>query len=1772
MEDQGAPEKKDSEQSMQGIDGDNEGNGHENHEQEKQEENKQVPKSELKPDHQDESKSLYDQKVHIQVDLPAEEVHDSQKEQVPSATDSGDADASDLALFVGSGPTAFATPSKQLPPLNEIEHISTPKLFSVARDPNSSPVDDNIVKSFLGLETFKDDRDLSEALQRKAIEFEELKSDISLLKFNQEQSIQIHQKKLASLLEKLNKAEQLNSQLEESHDNLKRENSSQRNVVNDLKIENSNLKSQVDKYSEKERFFDNDMNNLLGNKDQEILSLNDSVNKLTSDNIEQSQKVNELTKEINNLRNEKFALKLTVTKNTNELAYIKDQKDWYESELRSVQAKFTDLIKKHETEYLISSNKITSLTNQNSMLESKLKNNSVLVNDLKSSLENEISKYSSLDSKFEIDKMRLSKELESKDELLELTKVQSDQRLERISQLEVYVDELKSNLGDSINKLENELAQKTESELELNERLKRTEAALDAELHKETDLPKLSATSELIASQGISLSSVYAEFNHLKKQLVLERSQKEQLASQLESFVNELESKKPAIASYRDQVKFYENSLKDMIGKIETIRIEKIDLERGSNKLKTKISDLENELVSMKKLCKDLGKQLCYYLIHSKIRDNSEDPLTASERKAIDNILERSGNNENLKESDTDQLISQRLVGFTSIAELQQKNQDLLTVVRQLGKKLESKEEEDNKLESIAIDEAKDAILTLQGELESLQIKLQAVQKENELLKSLSDEDKASGSTKSELKFLRNVNEDLKSKLSDTELILKDLQLQYDDKIKDLNAKLRESMNDRNELSLKVSSMKHNVDLAETRFVNAQKTLENSRLDIERSRSDIDFWKEQASKQEELLVTKSRELRDMESKLTNTSLTVKNLESEIEIKNLALQSSKEELQQLRADKSNLNQFVVSLQNLLKEREESSKDLSNRLNKSIENYQSLQERLNDKEERIMILSNQSELALKAQNTKLEQVNEISRHLLDVRNKVIEKDSVIVSLNKKIRELSSSLSNPRNNSVQIDTSSTGNEEHAKLLIELEQLKEDLHIAESQVNEFSKLAQAAEEALMNATNSFDDYKTQSDKNYNALLKEKLEFENEINTLKQDLKVSDSKLVSMNEQNTIRIDTLKSQLDEFSQKASSYDSLQKDYENKLELLTSDLNNQVQVVTDTQAKYIAELKKNEELSRNISSVKEEADSLKENLQSLNNEIKNLKHELDSKDVKLSEEKQNLEEQLESSKTKIKDLQEQNSIILNQFELTKSSNNPESENDSDLKEVVTYLRREKENAEARATNFSEEHQRLQQRLEQALTELEITKSELVKAALTQVDVEQTSDDHRRLLEQLEQLNILRESNVTLRNENNSKSKAISNLELELQSLSSQFEPLQSKVDSLTTEFEVKDQKIKLLEEENGNLKSRSSVMSDPDSEKEYDALKQKYNSIREKANSRIQSQNERIKELQNTIATMKDELTAANETKQTDSTVSDEVVKSNEKLEKLKSDSEKSIKQLNEQKSALEQEIITLKDRLNSQKDEKPNKEIEKLKEELEQAKDSFNKKMKSELESKLNDELKKNREAENEKIRSEIEGEFRVKINDLQESMVKERAKIEKDTKEKFESQLKQKVNEEIVKNGSSAEVDKLREKLMKEHEDKLKTLQSEFEDRLAKEKEETEKQTVKKYDLKMKLLNKKLDKLENKTNVAPAPVPASHSNTQGASEPNFESQVSKPLSLPGIPNSGDAASKQKLGHQFTESTLTVHRPTVDRTDSNEKKRQHPENQEQSINKKPKE
>lgn len=1606
-------------------------------------------------------------------DIPGEK--NENFEPLPEIVEPADVGAD---LEVSNPPSStgrqFTTPLKSLPPLKDIEHITTPKSFGVARDadftgpvrsspmaqhansiqlqdlaeaeedafdatandtfasnsvlPKQHDVQDDVSADLTAAATFLDvdpSALLASAshfvakLAQRAQKLHGLQSELSFFKLNLEQVNQLQLKKFEQFQEKLDKLSQANAALALENEKLNGNLQLKDSHIAELRQKSAVIADKLYKLENSHQESDSSHAMALGSKDQEIYRLNEQITQLTRSSIDQGQKLSDLVKELNEVTNEKFVAKLDLSKATNELSYIKTQKEWYENQLKAVQSKYTDLIKRHDSDYLRDSSKISSLTSQNENLVALKESLSEQVKELETTKELLVSKITSLESKSEVQSIKYSKELSLKDEQIELLNIQLNERSDRVTQLEEYASDIKSSSAASVSSLMKELSEKDDKIAELVEKLRRTEDALDSELHKETELPKLAPSAEMIlqnGASGISLSKLYTEFNHIKKELVLERSQKDKLAVQLQMFVAELESKKPAIANYRNQIQHYEESLKEMLDKLESVRLDKVESEKECNRLRTRLGSYELELETVKQLTKDLGRQLCYYLIHSKIRDGNEDPLSLSERKAIDQILIKSGNKDNKLESDTDQLITERLVGFADIVELQKKNEELLVAVRLLGKQLEEKDHEPNGLEAAAVEEARDAILTLQSELESMSVKYDACVKERDLLKSLQDTlGSAEGSA--EAKSLRSANSELRAKLAESETSINTFRAQSEQRVKDINEKLSQLANDNESLKMNLAASKHSSELSESRLESTGKFLENVKKELEYARKETTFWKDQASKQEELLVAKSNELRDSEKKLFELSTVSNNLLTEKEVSAMLQKSLKEEVQQLKKDKDQLNSFVFNLQTLLKEREDSSNDLSRKLSQSVENYQSLQEKLNEKEEKIMILSSQSDLALKSQNAKLEQVNELSQKLLEARSKLSEKTALIERL-QSARQSSQPHSN--NSAAEVSRTPASNGDPQIHPSEYEDLKLALKLAEMQVTEFSAIAKGAEEALVTANQSYDQYKSTTDEKLRELEEEKQELIEELEAAKTSLSSIQDQAREAEKSFTAQLQELRTQAQENARKANSFDELKNDYDNKISVLNHDLSNQASVAEDLQKRYDAKLSETELLNRQLAKLKDDKNDLELKIADVSLEMEKYKLELVSRDETIAEQKASEQDELSKLQIKIKDLQYQYDLAMNQIELSQSVAGPEG-GDENLRQVVSFLRAEKDAAEAKARSVSENVELLTSQVESLTAELNASKSQILRLQNVKFELDETNKDHQRLTEQLEQLNILRESNMTLRNENKMNLDRIVELETELKDL----QKLAKQADtSPSDQVELRQQEIRLLTEENERLKNQLN------NNEEHKNLMQRFENLKAEFKSKLLGHRSKNRELE-------------------------------KQLNDLKENYDKVQAEMSELKAQDTQSVSLLKSQLLEVNAAKADAERQ-YAEELKAAQEKFDLELKAAKES-LEQQSKSNASTEN----------FEQKL----EAAVQARMKAEA----------------ENLQSLSKSEAEEIKRSVTREYEDKIKTINDDFAKKLEEEKAKALAAAEKKHEFRVKILNRKVEKLERdqKQGITPDPVP---------------------------------------------------------------------------------
>lgn len=175
----------------------------------------------------------------------------------------------------------------------------------------------------------------------------------------------------------------------------------------------------------------------------------------------------------------------------------------------------------------------------------------------------------------------------------------------------------------------------------------------------------------------------------------------------------------------------------------------------------------------------------------------------------------------------------------------------------------------------------------------------------------------------------------------------------------------------------------------------------------------------------------------------------------------------------------------------------------------------------------------------------------------------------------------------------------------------------------------------------------------------------------------------------------------------------------------------------------------------------------------------------------------------------------QNRLLLDQLESANNriNKNPPSyedatTSDAQLRELVNFLKREKEIVDVKYELNLQETKRLKQKLEQTTTSLDETRLKLERLTEEQKKGG-NGDDQKKLQDQLNDISILRESNSTLRQQSNMYSRKVKTLEVEIEKLRARVEPLEAQLRESKVEIEAKEAQIKLVEQEANDWKART---------------------------------------------------------------------------------------------------------------------------------------------------------------------------------------------------------------------------------------------------------------------------------------------------------------------------------------------------------------------------
>ena len=239
---------------------------------------------------------------------------------------------------------------------------------------------------------------------------------------------------------------------------------------------------------------------------------------------------------------------------------------------------------------------------------------------------------------------------------------------------------------------------------------------------------------KLQKSGGRSYTEIYTSYVKMQEELVLERAESKRLGECLNAIIAEIQDRAPML---REQRAEYDRAI------TENNEIS-VALAKALEERDDAVQSADEQRLRLEQQARESA------ITAQQLEDTSRQVRSLTRRIAVledPSIIDRSADSDpqmngmNGADDDAEAYISSHLVTFTSIDQLQQQNQKLLKITRELAKKMEAEEqairERLGQAENEAVEEAHELILRLKEEVETQRAAMGAYQRERDMLRQL---------------------------------------------------------------------------------------------------------------------------------------------------------------------------------------------------------------------------------------------------------------------------------------------------------------------------------------------------------------------------------------------------------------------------------------------------------------------------------------------------------------------------------------------------------------------------------------------------------------------------------------------------------------------------------------------------------------------------------------------------------------------------------------------------------------------------------------------------------------------------------------------------------------------------------------------------------------------------------------------------------------------------------------------------------------------------
>lgn len=1020
-----------------------------------------------------------------------------------------------------------------------------------------------------------------------------------------------------------------------------------------------------------------------------------------------------------------------------------------------------------------------------------------------------------------------------------------------------------------------------------------------------TPVGAFSPRSARTSKGGLTLTQMYTEYDRMRSRLIAEQKENQELKGAMDEMVQDLETTKPEIDELRSENFRLEAAIVDMSDILDTAGKERDEATREARKWQGKVEGSEREGQILRQQLRDLSAQIKMLVMEVHLLGAGEKEYDRAELEKIARG-ELEDSMEDL--SSTGRFISRHVTTFRNLSELQEQNVTLRGMLRELGEKMEGEEarqkDESYQKDLEELKELRVRCQTYRDEMANLVAQSKSYIKERDTFRSMLMRRRDGGDIPTD--FSQSVplgvaptalNASTMSQSADVPDyadLLRRLQAHFDSfreesatdhsalkqQVNDLTRKNGELQSEVSRSSSQVTASVQRAELLQSNF----NLLKGENGELQKRYSTL---MENANKQDLRTQQVAEELVEARNLVDSLRRETANLKAEKDLWKSIEKRLVEDNESLRNDRSRLDSLNANLQSMLNEREHTDAESRRRMQSNIDSLESeLQankRKLNDESEETKKITLRREFEHEQSQKR---IDDLVTSLSSAREELASTKSSRDHLQSRVDEMTVELKSAEERlavlqrkpgptdaaDTQESTSEAAPEgeltREQELEVEVSELKRDLELAKgelehakNQVEDYKSISQSTEERLQELNDTNEQYREDTDRILEERNSKISELETQIESLSSELSTTKDDLSKLREEQADverRFDDQKSVLE------GEITRLKEQEERHVassQFHQQDLKAQAEIAQRAQQNYESELVKHADAARNLQTVRAEANQLKLEVVDLRSQAEGAKSSLAQQEENWNEVKGRYEREIEELSRRREEVLKQNSVLHDQLEnitrqvstlqrdrTTNSENEEEtSGTGSDLEglqEVIKYLRREKEIVDVQYHLSTQESKRLRQQLDYTQTQLEDTRLKLEQQRRAEADSEHNALNHNKLVDTLNELNLFRESSVTLRNQVKQVEAAATEKSARIDELQQEIEPLKTRIRELENVVETKDGEMKLLQDDRDRWQQRTqNILQKYDrvDPADMEALKEKLTTLEKERNEAMSS-------------------------------------------------------------------------------------------------------------------------------------------------------------------------------------------------------------------------------------------------------------------------------------------------------------------------------------------